>query len=816
VCLALKCATFAMLVGALAGPWVIMGVSRLAVTILMDTSASMPRESVERGQEMLRDLVRKRSGADLRLITFAGRAHIQSVPSQPDKVTIPQEVDPTHAMATDMEGALHLALSTFPTKGVRRILLISDGNENQGHALSEALRARQRGVAVFTVPSGGTVPLPVNVASVESPPELFTGEHFTLSLHLDSSRPLPVRVWLTSQGQEIGSATLNLQTGDNIADLYAQGVGSDVMLMEAHISSANSEQVLFSQAISIHRPHVLYIAGDGKASAPLLQTLERAQVDVEMAAEFPTRATRNGWDAVLLDNYPDHNLSADEESALEKYVSAGGGLIFIAGDQNAHLSRDSVTPFERTLPVRALPPPEKPVAVVLVLDKSGSMQGRPIRMVRQATRASLLTLRPIDRVGVISFNQDFEWVIPMGPASEIESKADRIDEIVADGNTNIYQPTLAAFAAVLHEDVSSRHIILLTDGDQTEGTFQNFPQLERDAAAQHVAISTIGVGAEVNHALLDDLAHQTNGKSQFVEDSGLIPQIVSNEVRSADDNAIQERPVRAVPFRPAEFTDGIDFSRAPRLLGFVQAEAKKGAETILRVDRDKPLVVRWNYGLGSVIAVMTDAQARWAAPWVRWESFGTLWPQIVRDVSRHNQMIRAGVRPGVRAGETIVYYDLVGATGDQIETGLSLPVPARLVAQTPGGPSHASYLEKTAPGHYEARIPTAQRGLYRITSGGSDLVLPEVGFYRDSEELKPQAVNEAFLGEISRVTGGRVHPSINQLLDDRGSLVSEHKPLWPFLLLLALGINLLEVAFRKGLFERSASWLRRASPVMPK
>ena len=74
------------------------------------------------------------------------------------------------------------------------------------------------------------------------------------------------------------------------------------------------------------------------------------------------------------------------------------------------------------------------------------------------------------------------------------------------------------------------------------------------------------------------------------------------------------------------------------------------------------------------------------------------------------------------------------------------------------------------------RIPADQKGLYRIVSGSSELVLPEAGFYRESEETKPQAVNTALLGEISRVTGGRMHPSIDQVLTDKGSLVREREP----------------------------------------
>src|SRR5579863_6820203 len=86
-CLVLKCAAFAVLVIALADPWATMRDEKLAITVLMDTSASMPRESLQRGEAMLRDLVRKNTVADLRLITFAEHPHLLPVPAQADKAS---------------------------------------------------------------------------------------------------------------------------------------------------------------------------------------------------------------------------------------------------------------------------------------------------------------------------------------------------------------------------------------------------------------------------------------------------------------------------------------------------------------------------------------------------------------------------------------------------------------------------------------------------------------------------------------------------------------------------------------------------------
>jgi Ca-activated chloride channel homolog len=810
-CLALKCAAFAALVIALAGPWAPLRVEKLAVTVLMDTSASMPRESIQRGEAMLRDLVRKNSGADLRLITFAEHAKLRPVPADAAAVKIPEGVDPSEGMATNLEEALQLALNTFPPVGQRRILLISDGNENRGHALSEALRARESSVAVFTAPAGGTAPLSVQVESVASPQDVFSGERFPFTLRINSGAPMKARIWMTSESQEIASTNTDLAAGANEVALEARLATSGVRLLEVHISSGSAEQVLVSRAITVRRPHVLYVSGGGETSAPLLDTLKQADVEVEKVTAFPVNPPSRDWDAVILDNYPDHDLAAGEDLAIERYVYAGGGLVYIAGDANAKLAEEPQTPFEKMLPVKAEPPPQKPTAVVLVLDKSGSMSGPKIEMARDAARASIRTLRPIDFIGVISFDETFNWVIPMGPAGSLEDKSNLIAQITANGGTKIYQAVEAGFEAIIDQKATHKHIILLTDGVSTPGTQEDFPKLERDALAKHVTISTIGVGDYINRDLLDELAHKTRGKSHFVENPETIPQIINAEVKSTEDLAIQERPVRAMRVRPVEFTDSIDFGKAPRLRGFVQAEAKDGSEVILRVDDKKPLLVRWRYGLGRVIAFMSDAKSRWAAPWVRWNSFGTLWPQMVRDVSHRDRTIRAGVRPGEREGEAVVYYDVLGSAENPEGAALDAAGPPHILVESQGSDPRTLPLEETAPGHYEAHIPAEQGGLYHIVSGNSELVLPEAGFYRESDETKPQPVNTPLLAEISRVTGGRMHPSIEQLLNTKGAMVRERQALWPYWLVLALLLNFAEVALRKGFFERLATWLARQS-----
>jgi len=213
----------------------------------------------------------------------------------------------------------------------------------------------------------------------------------------------------------------------------------------------------------------------------------------------------------------------------------------------------------------------------------------------------------------------------------------------------------------------------------------------------------------------------------FVENPETIPQIINAEVRSKDDLAIQERPVRAVRVRPVEFIDGIDFARSPRLLGFVQggSEGRFGNDSARGCRQAAPGALALRFGPRDCL--MSDAKSRWAAPWVRWTSFGTLWPQngARRFPPRPHRACRRS--SGTSEGEAVVYYDVLG-DADNPTAALRASGPPHILVTAPGEASRTIPLEETSPGHYEAHIPAGQGGLYRIVSGSSELILPEAGF----------------------------------------------------------------------------------------
>lgn len=808
---ALKAIVYVLLVTALAGPRAQLPVRHVAVTVVADTSASMPRESIQQSQTLLQNLDRANSSADLRLVTFAGDAQLHNVPPDSRKATISDDAIPS-AMDTDIESAIDLALSEFPKQGARRILLVTDGNQTRGDALAAAIRGRAEGVSVYTEPTGGISRLPVQLVGISAPESVFSGERFTVSLELESAQALVGRISVVSNGREIVSKPVDLRPGSNSTDLDARIVDTGVNSLDLNLDAQGFQQPLYSQAISVRKPHVLYISGQDGPSDPLLKTLDEAQIDVQKADTFPIDPNGANWDAVVLDDYPDQPLSPSEGGAIANYVSAGGGLVFIGGDRNAQIAREPQTAFDKLLPVRGdpNPAPQQPTALLLVLDKSLSMEGPKIAMVRQAARASIAGLRPIDKVGLIAFDKEFHWVLPLASVQETTGADVAIESIEASGGTRIYPAMQAAYDAILPIEATRKHIILLTDGMSPPG---DLPQLEEDAAKNRVTISTIGVGDDVDSKFLQDIADATHGKSYFIEDPHRITEIVNDETKNLENTEIVEKPVRAVSVRPMELTDGIDFTHSPELLGFVKTKARPGAETILRMNTGEPLLVRWQYGLGRVATFLSDSRARWSAGWVGWRSYGAFWPQMVRDMSRHDAVVRSGVRFSQGGTKTTVTYDVTEGPDQTAATMLKALEPLSVVVTAPDHSESHVVLHETAPDHYETEIEADQSGLYRVAASGPASLLPAIGFVRAPEELKSKSVNVPLLDEIARATGGTVNPTVAQLLDERGSQGLQSEALWPYFLVLALLLDLFEVAWRKGHFERFSSWMRRSIPL---
>src|SRR5262249_571241 len=96
---------------------------------------------------------------------------------------------------TDIAAAIKLALASFPEGTGKRIVLISDGNENLGNAEEQALLAKKMGAQIDIVPLGvgQRNQSEVLVQSVEVPNMIAQGSRFPIRVLLRSYNPRPVK-----------------------------------------------------------------------------------------------------------------------------------------------------------------------------------------------------------------------------------------------------------------------------------------------------------------------------------------------------------------------------------------------------------------------------------------------------------------------------------------------------------------------------------------------------------------------------------------------------------------------------------------------
>lgn len=786
--LILKTLALLAIVAALAGPRLRVATTRLAVSVLVDTSVSVSTRDLERASELVRQMVEARGRHRVRVVPFARR---------------PRELDPAEtsprwrfrhsageeARGTDLEAAIAEALSQLPENLVPRLVLISDGRENQGSAVRAAWQARQLGVAIDTFALEGRPRPDLRLDSVSLPTQAFAGERFPVDLALHAPRATEAEIEILAGGKSLAVQRLPLSAGTNLLRVHARLDTPGAVDLAGSIRSAELGEVRFAQAIVIRRPRVLLVTQDPPGTEKhLVEALQAAQFEVERVPAVPENL--DAHQIVVLNNCDLALLPESRKHALEQFVRRGGGLLVIGGENNVYVDKKGVEdPLDRALPAHVAPPrtPEG-VAVVLILDKSSSMEGRKMELARLAAIGVVEHLRPIDLIGILIFDNSFHWIVPIRKADDRALLKRLISGIMADGGTQIAPALQEAYRRILPVRALYKHIVLLTDGISEEGDSM---ALARDAAVNRVTISTVGLGQDVNRSFLERLALLARGKAYFMADPSGLEQILIRDVMEHTGTTAVEKPIRPQLVKPAEILEGVALDSAPPLAGYVRFIARPTADLLLRADERDPLLVRWQYGLGRSAVFTSDAKSRWAAAWIGWSGFDRFWANLFRDLL-----------PKAPEGEAIVRYERPTA---------ELVVEYRLAAhvEAPGQPPEiyvlgeqgfrrAIQLERATPGLYRGRVPLgAARGMFRVRPLEESRAFPETGVYLEEPELAEYGNNPRMLEQLASITGGRFQPQPAEVFRHPSRSVMVTRRLWPLLLSLALLLNLAEILLRK-------------------
>lgn len=176
-----------------------------------------------------------------------------------------------------------------------------------------------------------------------------------------------------------------------------------------------------------------------------------------------------------------------------------------------------------------------PCHICLVLDKSTSMDGARMDMVKAGAFHLLQQLRSNDVVSVVAFSDRAEVVIPPTRGSQVNRSDARISFLRCKGGTEIYQGLQLGVEQLRKtRPVLVRQLILLTDG-QTYGDDADCLALAAEAREEGITISVLGIGNEWNDQLMDQVAARNGGYSNFLAQASDLDQFLQQKLGEVND-----------------------------------------------------------------------------------------------------------------------------------------------------------------------------------------------------------------------------------------------------------------------------------------
>ncbi len=805
------------------------------IFFLIDESASLGQEARDAAQKYILAALEKKGRNQVSFIRFASTPKtIESqLPTPPLKTdgtpNIPDALTKEWSQGTDIAAALGVASAGLPPSAVGRMILLSDGNPTQGDTMAAALRTK---VPIDVVPLPVKTDPEVQVSAVNAPAQVQEGEPFNVEIVIDSNHDDPgtpdpadpkkigVLIEVYRGPHKVLSERKPLKKGENRFKFVQQVTGDRLAQFTARVSGAQSDTLLDNNSanslvFASGKPKVLLIESDVKEARHLATALEEEgiKVDIRPAQGLPeSLSDLQNYEALLLSNVPATALNQKQMETVRTYVQdLGGGFIMLGGDQSFGLGGYYKTAIEEILPVRSdfEKEKEKPsLAMVLVIDKSGSMGGSKIEMAKDAAKAAVELLGPSDKVGVIAFEADFQWVSELQSASNKSRILDDISRIEAGGGTVMYPPMEEGYKALQNTVAKLKHMIILTDGVSEPGDFEGISQ---SMAQSRITVSTVGIAegpGDVDEKVLQDIARIGNGRYYYTEDPNSIPQIFAKETVTASKAAINEQPFTPLLLRPTPVLADINIKEAPFLLGYVITRPKATSELILATENGDPLLSWWRYGLGMTCAFTSDAKSRWASEWLAWPGYGKFWAQLIRQVMRKAETKGTIVTLDRQGGQATLTLDAADPTGKYLNGA-----DARLTVLEPNGNKKELTLPQVAPGRYSANFAANQSGAYHLEmnqqNAGRLVARQSRGFIVGyPEELRLKPLNEELLKRISAGTGGRYHPDPTQLFAETERTADRALPLWHYLIMAVLLLFLADVALRRIDFSLLSRWNR--------
>ncbi len=712
----LRTFTVILLVMSLSGISVVDKARNETTVFLADISDSTDNSN-KQAAEFIESAQSNKKNGDRTAVALFGERAVTVVQPTDDYVTVNLETGTVGGENTNIETAIKHALSIYGDDTKKRLVLITDGSETKGDAVSARNLLKTENVQTLIYDISGGVENEAGIREIALPQYVNINMSYDVNVIIDSIGSQRAALRLYRGAALVVNEEIDLKNGENrfvFTDKAEKGGG---IIYHAEIVPSNDtfyqNNSIYGYCYAENLPSVL-VVGSGESAENMRLLLESAQlsVDVVPPSETPlSYDTLIAYDSVVLADVDYNELAEDFVTSLDSFVRyAGGGLIAIGGENSFGPGGYSGTLLEDMLPVEMdikTQSEEPDLAMIMVIDRSGSMadssQGLScMDLAKEAAYRGVLEMGEDDLVGVIAFDTQAQWVVePQKVGGNIDSIGEAIGSIQAGGGTSILPALRIACQKLTETDTKLKHIILLTDG-QAEST--GYSNLLNMARSDGITISTIAVGQGADTRLLQYIADEGNGRYYYADQYSSLPEIFVYETTVASKDYINNEDFYPTAADSSEITENID--SVPMLHGYVSTTAKSRADVVLESDDEEPVLAVWQYGLGRSAAWTSDMSGQWSSDWIASDEGLDIMRNLISYSMRSDILYDIEVTGEASGGVSIVTAKL---PVNRNTAGVSALI------MTSDGTEYEADMSASLPGEYTCTIPTDEEGAYIIT-----------------------------------------------------------------------------------------------------
>ncbi|HEV8379121.1 MAG TPA: glutamine amidotransferase [Tepidisphaeraceae bacterium] len=505
--------------------------------------------------------------------------------------------------ATDMASAIQLALATFQKDAMRRILLVSDGNQTAGDLEGALAAAVSQGVPIDVMKLSYNVNNEVLIDRLSAPSWKRESDPFDIFISLISTNIEPVTGTLTvlEESQRLEQRRITLEPATINAEgkiepkkhvervrvpaLKSSGVRRFKSTFEPDVvnsrtasttqpsrpgdtllenNTASAFTFVQGQGRILHVDNTRDGAGKVLEDALRLQAINVESMNVDQVPE--DLVALQNYDAIILNNVPHgrtptagSGLSDKHDAVIASYVhDFGGGLIMVGGPDSFGAGGWQGTKIEEVLPVNMDIPAQRQMpkgALVLVIHSCEMPDGN--YWGEQCAIKAVETLSAQDDIGVISFgwgggargggvggsSWDYE-LAPKGDGTKVIAAIKRM----APGDMPSFDDCLELAVngagpgakCLKNSNAAQKHIIIVSDGDPSPPQAKLMQQI----LATKISVSTVSVYPHQGMVppTMQQIAQQTGGRfyGPIEKNPNQLPQIFIKEATVVRRTLLQE------------------------------------------------------------------------------------------------------------------------------------------------------------------------------------------------------------------------------------------------------------------------------------